>query len=497
MAVTVRFFLLLTILTVPTFAVVPCTAKQSRPVSSADAQEQARQLRVTNRPWRGDFDEIIERRLIRFLVPYSRTLYFSDKGRERGITADTVRDFERYINKKYAKQLSNRPITVIMIATTRDQLLPSLRQGLGDVAAGNLTVTEERLKLVDFVSPPDLRKVSEVVVGGPTSVPIGSTEELAGTTVHVRKSSSYYESLVALNARLVAQGKPPVQLVSVPEALEDEDMMEMLNTGLLQRMVVDDWMVKMWAPVLPHIKVSPVALRQDRSVGWALRQASPKLRGELEAFYTQFLKKQGIVAYRLKQYAARIKQIKDPTRDAEWKRFEQTLALFRKYGEQYGFDPLMLAAQGYQESQLDQSARSRAGAVGIMQLMPKTGAALKVGDITIAEPNVHAGAKYMDELMTKYFSKAHFSEEDRTLFAFASYNAGPRNIARLREEAQRRGLDANKWFNNVELVAAEKIGQETTTYVRNIYKYYAAYTLSLQAADRAGKARQEFDEKHR
>ena len=201
------------------------------------------------------------------------------------------------------------------------------------------------------------------------------------------------------------------------------------------------------------------------------------------------------MAYRLKQYAARIKQIKDPTRDKEWKRFEQTLALFRKYGEKYGFDPLMLAAQGYQESQLDQSARSHTGAVGIMQIMPKTGAALKVGDIKIAEPNVHAGAKYMDQLMTKYFSQAHFSEEDRTLFAFASYNAGPRNIARMREEAQRRGLDADKWFNNVEVVAAEKIGQETTTYVRNIYKYYAAYKLSLEAAERARRARQELEQK--
>jgi membrane-bound lytic murein transglycosylase MltF len=226
-----------------------------------------------------------------------------------------------------------------------------------------------------------------------------------------------------------------------------------------------------------------------------LRKESPKLRKVLDTFYTDFLKRQGVVAYRLKQYAARIKQIKDPTRDAEWKRFEQTLALFKTYGEKYGFDPLMLAAQGYQESQLNQSARSHVGAIGIMQIMPKTGMALKVGDITIAEANVHAGAKYMDQLMTKYFPQAHFSEEDRTLFAFASYNAGPGNIARIRKEAQRRGFDANKWFNNVEIVAAERLGQETTTYVRNIYKYYAAYRLSLEAAQRAREAREEVEHK--
>src|SRR5215831_11177089 len=374
MALTIPRSRLWATLTVLTFAVAPCSAKQPQPDSSASAQDQRGQLRVTSRPWRGDFDGMVERRVIRFLVPYTRTLYFSDKGRERGITADTVRDFERYINKKYAKRLRNRPITVIMIATPRDKLLPALGDGLGDVAAGNLTATEQRLKVVDFVSPLNLRKVSELVIGGPTSSPIHSVEQLAGTTVHVRRSSSYYESLIALNGDLRAQGKTPVQLILVPDTLEDEDMMEMLNAGLFERIVVDDWKVKLWAPVLPQIKVSEVAVREDRSVGWALRKASPKLRNELDAFSTDFLNKQGVVAYRLKQYAARIKQIKDPTRDTEWRRFEQTLALFRKYGAEYGFDPLMLAAQGYQESQLRQDAQSRVGAIGVMQLMPETGA---------------------------------------------------------------------------------------------------------------------------
>jgi membrane-bound lytic murein transglycosylase MltF len=137
--------------------------------------------------------------------------------------------------------------------------------------------------------------------------------------------------------------------------------------------------------------------------------------------------------------------------------------------ERYNFDPLMLAAQGYQESQLNQNAKSPVGAIGVMQVMPATGAELKVGDIKVTEPNIHAGAKYMDQLMTKYFSDANFSENDRSLFAFASYDAGPGNISKMRKEAAKRGLDPDRWFNNVEVVTAEKIGMETTTYVRNIY----------------------------
>jgi membrane-bound lytic murein transglycosylase MltF len=126
-----------------------------------------------------------------------------------------------------------------------------------------------------------------------------------------------------------------------------------------------------------------------------------------------------------------------------------------------------------------------------MQIMPATGAELKVGDIRVTEANIHAGAKYMDRLMTRYFADATFSEQNRTLFAFASYNAGPGNMAKMRRLAEQRGLDPNKWFKHVEVVTAERIGIETTTYVRNIYKYYAAYRLTLEVQAEQHKAREQ------
>jgi membrane-bound lytic murein transglycosylase MltF len=248
----------------------------------------------------------------------------------------------------------------------------------------------------------------------------------------------------------------------------------------------------MWAQILPKIKVNEQAvLREGGKIGWAIRKDSPKLEAEILEFYASYLKKQGVSAYRLKQHMKRIKQIKDPTGTAEWKRFEQTVALFEKYGKMYNFDPLMLAAQGYQESQLNQGAKSPVGAVGVMQVMPATGKELDVGDIRITEPNIHAGTKYMDQLMTKYFPDAKFAEVNRTLFAFASYNAGPGNISKMRKAAVKSGLDPDKWFNNVEIVTAQKIGIETTTYVRNIYKYYVAYKLMEETQEAARKAREQ------
>ena len=449
-----------------------------------------RQLSLDNKPWKGDFDQMLERRIIRVLVPYSRTLYFNDKGHERGITAENVRDFERYLNKKHAKELGKRPLTVYIIPATRDKLLPSLNDGLGDIAAGNLTVTEERLKAVDFAAPDDRKPVRELIVTGPKSPELKTLDDLSGKTVHVRPASSYAESLAMLNERFKAAGKAPVQVAALPDALEDEDALEMLNAGLLEIIVVDEWKGRMWAQVLPQIKMrEDLVLRTEGVIGWAIRKDSPQLEAAILDFYVNYGKKQGVIDYRMAQYHKRVKQIHNNANDAEQKRFQDTIALFRKYGQQYGFDPVMLAAQGFQESQLKQSAKSHVGAIGVMQIMPATGKELKVGDIKQIEPNIHGGAKYMDQLMTRYFPDAKFSENDRTLFAFASYNAGAGNISKMRKEAEKRGLDQDKWFNNVEVITAERIGMETTTYVRNIYKYYVAYKLTMEAQEAQRGAR--------
>ena len=462
-------------------ASTPPAASTPPPASTPAPSSQPRQLGTTNKAWKGDFDAMLQRRMIRVLVPYSRTLFFNDKGRERGITAELVRHWEQYINKKYAAKLGKRPLTVYLVATTRDKLIPQVAEGLGDIAAGNITVTEARLQTVDFVAPEDMRPINEIVVAGPKAPPIKTADDLAGTSVHVRRASSYYESLQALNERFTKEGKPPVKLVLLPDALEDEDAMEMANVGVLDILVVDDWKATIWAPLLPQLKVIPAAaVRSGGHTGWVLRKDSPKLAAELSDFYANFVKKQGVYTALRAQAAQRVKEFKNNTGDAELQRFQEVLALFRKYGQQYNFDPLMLAAQGYQESRLDQNAKSHVGAIGVMQIMPATGAQLKVGDITVTESNIHGGAKYMDQLMTKYFVDAKFSETNRALFAFASYNCGPGNVSRMRKLAVQRNLDPDKWFNNVEIVTSEKIGSETTTYVRNIYKYYVAYRLTLE-----------------
>jgi membrane-bound lytic murein transglycosylase MltF len=186
-----------------------------------------------------------------------------------------------------------------------------------------------------------------------------------------------------------------------------------------------------------------------------------------------------------KRYLQSTKFVKNATSDEERRKFQALLAFFRKYGDRYSFDYLMMAAQGYQESRLDQQAKSAVGAVGVMQLMPETGREQKVGDIRQIEPNIHAGVKYMRFIRDSFFEREPMTPLDKGLFTFAAYNAGPGRIRQLRQEAARRGLDPNVWFGNVERIASERIGRETVTYVSNIYKYYVAYRLLQE--DRARK----------
>jgi membrane-bound lytic murein transglycosylase MltF len=441
----------------------------------------------------GDFDTMLNRRIIRVGVPYSRTLFFNDKGRERGISADNFREFEGFVTRKYAKKLHNIPITVVFIPTVRDELIPSIVRGATDIAAGNLTVTEERLRQVDFFAPEDLTNVSEIVLTRKRDTLITNLEQLSGVTVSVRRSSSYFGSLQMLNKMFRDRGRTLIKLQVVSEYLEDEDLMEMLDAGIIKAIVVDDWKAKMWAQIFPNIVLNDGApVHRGGHIGWAFRKNSPLLTAEFKDYYYKIEKHNESLLYRFRSYNRQVRYLQDPTKSDNVKRYNEIIKLFEKFGKEYSFDPLMLAAMGFQESALNQKERSPVGAIGVMQVMPGTGTQMKVGDITITEPNIHAGTKYMYQIMSKNFKDAHFDEFNRSLFAFASYNAGPGKIDHLRKIAADRGLNPDVWINNVEIVASEKIGRETTTYVRNIIKYYYSYKLMLGMDEEERKQRDAF-----
>ena len=459
----------------------PGAAKLS---ASATREQLAIDPTTMQKPWTGDLDGMIERRIIRVLTVNSKTFYFHDKGTPRGTVVDFFRLFEEEFNKKLAteKKLKNKnlKVRVVFIPVRRDQLLPGLAAGKGDIAAANLTITPERQKLVDFTVA-GMSNVSEVVVSGPASPKIASLNDLSAKEFFVRKSSSYHDSLVALNKKFAAEQRPPVTLKEAPETLEDEDLLEMRNAGIIPLIVVDKHKADFWKQIFPKLAVHDgVAVRTGGSIAWAMRKNSPQLKTVLDGFANRNRVGTATGNQLLTRYLKNVKYVKNAASQAERKKFLALVQHFKKYGDKYGVDWVLMASQGYQESQLNHNARSRVGAIGVMQIMPATGKELKVGDIRKVEPNIHGGVKYMRFMIDQYYEKEPMTNLDKALFAFASYNAGPARVQQLRKEAAKRGLDPNVWFHNVEYIAAERIGQETVTYVSNIYKYNVAYRLLLE-----------------
>jgi membrane-bound lytic murein transglycosylase MltF len=445
--------------------------------------------RLVSERWTFDLDSMIKRRAIRVLVPSSRLLYYEERGRLRGVSSEIVAEFERTLNQKL--KTGPLPIECIMIPVPRDQLLSRLVDGLGDLAVGAIAVTPEREQRVDF-SEPVFRGVREIVVTGPGSPPLQKLEDLAGREVYVRASSSYAENLRRLNERWGNTGVKPVVLRSADENLEDEDILELVNTGAVPVTVVDSVDAAFYHKFLPKLTVrNDLEISSGGSFGWAMRKGTPRLKEEVNQFVREHRVGTAFGNIVTRRYYRENPWTRNPTAPEDQRRYDQVIGAFRKYGAEFDLDPLLLLAQGYQESGLDQSRRSHAGAVGVMQIKPSTAAGppINITGVDQLENNVRAGAKYLRFVIDRYYRDQPMTPLDKEIFAIASYNAGPARIAKLRRQAGSIGLDSNRWFQNVELVVSREIGRETVDYVGNIYKYYLTYNLLEQRRQARERAR--------
>ena len=466
----------------PAEGTAAASADHPLPMSASPYDALPQSVRVLlETPFTGDLDKMVERRLIRAGVVFNRTQYFIDRGTQRGIAYESLRLFEEQLNLRLKTGLLK--VDVVFVPLQHDQLFPALNAGKVDLVTAALTITPERENLAQF-STPTRTGVSEVVVTPSEAAPVLSPADLSGREVFVRKSSSYYESLTALNAELQKQGKEPAIIKEAPEALEDDDLLEMANANLLEATVVDDFVARLWLQVFPNIRVNEgAAVRTGGAIAVAVRKDNPRLLRAVNTWIREYGPRTTFGNILERTYLQRGDYVTRASDRAEREKFERVVALFRKYGEQYRLDYLLMAAQGYQESRLDHSARSRVGAIGLMQVMPATGKELGVGDIKGLEPNIHAGVKYIRFMMDQYYQDEPMDDLNKALMTFASYNAGPARIRQIRQEAARRGLNPNVWFGQVERIASERIGRETVQYVSNIFKYYITYRLSRERAE--------------
>ncbi len=416
---------------------------------------------------------------IRALVLYSRSGFFYVDGKPEGISYEALQYFEQFVNQKLR---SRQHIQVTFIPVRPDQLEPYLNEGIGDLIAYPLAMTPERAQQIAF-SVPIQTDVKQILVTGKDFGAVSSLQDLGGKKVFVNPVTTYYGNLEKVSDSLRKLGKPPILIQSADKNLLDEDLMEMVNAGILPATVTITERAKLWASVFHNITPHPdIVIANQEDLAWAVRKNNPKFKDLVNEFVKTHAAGTSFGNTLMRRYLESNQWITNPTNDEQIKKFNELANFFKTYSSQFGFDYLMVVAQGYQESQLNQAARSPGGAVGVMQVKPSTAAAppISIPDIETAENNIHAGVKLLNSIATEYFSDPKIDPMNRLLLTFAAYNAGPNRIAELRKRAPSQGLDPNVWFGNIELLVSQSVGQVTVQYVSNIYKYYIAYKLVVE-----------------
>ncbi len=437
----------------------------------------------------GDLDEMVKNRNIRALVLLSRIGFFYDNGLPKGVNYEALEEFQKFVNQKL--KTGKLDVKVTFLPLRPDQLEAALTQGVGDLIAYGIVVTPEREQRVAF-STPLQTDVTQIIVTGPNYGVVSNLADLGGKEVYANPLTTYYANLQKANETLQKEGKTPIVIKAADKNLMDDDLVQMVNAGLIPATVTTKVRADLWSKVLNNIQPHPdLVIASGGQLAWVMRKNNPQLKQMVDEFIASHAVGTSFGNTLLRRYLQNTKWVKNSTSGEEMKKFQTNLELFQKYAGEYDFDYLMIAAQGYQESLLDQSKKNKSGAVGIMQVIPKYAAAspISISNVGTADGNIHAGVKMLRNIDDTYFNDPKIDSLNKTLFVFASYNAGPNRIARLRKEATDMGLDPNVWFGNVELVAAKDIGQETVTYVANIYKYYVAYKLAVEQRQIREKAK--------
>ncbi|HET6521367.1 MAG TPA: transporter substrate-binding domain-containing protein [Geminicoccaceae bacterium] len=425
-----------------------------------------------------DLDALIARGAIRILVSYDRTNFFVVDGEQRGFEYDLLQQYRDYLQTRVKPR--SWPVDFVFLPVPLSRLLPALVEGRGDIAAAGLTITPEREELAAFTDP-YLSNVREVVVTSEAVEGLETLDDLSGRQVYVDGDTSFAEHLRELSAGLESRGLAPMQIVEADPKLVTEDILELVNAGVVGITVADDHVAHLWDEVLPDVVVrDDLAVHEGGRIAWAVRKENPDLLKSLNAAIADIARGTTVGNVLFKRYYENTEWLRNPVAPAEIDRLGDLRPLFEKYGGMYGFDWRFLAALAYQESRLDPQARSPTGAVGLMQVHPDTAADENVGirDVTGVENNIHAGAKYLAHLRDTHFGDPAIDPTDRVDFALAAYHLGPSRVTELRQQAEREGLDPNRWFSNVEQIAWRSKNRGTADYITNIHKYHVAYSLA-------------------
>jgi membrane-bound lytic murein transglycosylase MltF len=425
---------------------------------------------------------VLERRYLRVVTSKNSFDFFIHDGKRGGYQYELVKAFTRHLNRKYVKGRKEVPIQFDLLPVADDQLIPMLLAGRGDMIASRMTITPERQEQVLFSVP--YREVDELVVTHGLTGDHRFLHDLAGQRVSVRRSSSYYTSLQALNEQLESEGKERIHIDTVDEELGTEAILAMVAKRALDFSVADSIVAETAVAVWPELRIlTGMEVRKGGQLAWATTHAAQDLATEMNAFLPRYRHGSLLGNVAVQKYFepdhslhARI----DGERTAPLSPYDD---LLRLHAERYDFDWRLMAALAYQESRFNPLASNRSGAVGFFQIKPMTAREPYIGIPDVKGPenvenNIHAGIKYLAWIKQRYFdSIPEMSEDDRMRMAMAAYNAGPRTLINARNRAVKMGLDPMLWFRNVEIALLTMRKTEPVKYVSEINQRYVSYQM--------------------
>ncbi|MCO4795027.1 MAG: transporter substrate-binding domain-containing protein [Bacteriovoracaceae bacterium] len=424
----------------------------------------------------GGLKRILKDKYLRVLTTKNSFDYYIYQGKPKGIQYEMVREFVKHLNKKYSKGKKNLKIQFEMIPVDYDQMIPLLKKGKGDIIAAGMTINSKRQKKVNFTKP--YRMVDEVVVSRKEMV----NQKITGKTFHVRKSSSYFESIRKYNRSVKRKWR--VKTKSVSEELKTENILELVSLGKYDYTVADSYLAELAAKVFPGLhlhKHKPFGVKQG--IAWAVKKEDSKLLQELNTVLPKVRKGSLLGNVFSQKYFGDINTIKSTNFNLGTSHLSDYDKLFKKYAKMYNFDWRLVAALCFQESRFNQGIVNKWGAIGLFQVKQMTANEpyINIKKITghkNAENNIHAGVKYLDWIRNRYFSKfKKMSDKAKLRMTMAAYNAGPSRVKKAIRLAKKMGLDPNRWFRNVELAMLQMRKPEPVTYVSEINKRYVAYLL--------------------
>jgi len=446
-----------------------------------------------------DFEEetanvdMLKEGTLHVLMSNNLSSYYVLKGQPRG--------FEYEMLKLFCQE--NDFNLDVKIIKEFDYLLDSLESGMGDLAAGNITVTQSRKARVDFSPeifrtrmvlvqrlPENKKKLSRAQIKARM---VQDALELNGKTIYVNANSSFYERI----SNLIIENGLDINLQTVESGLGTDELIRMVAEQQIDYTVVDENVARIHLAFYDNIDIS-VPLSLSQSIAWAIPKGNEGLKNLLEKWVEERKNSSKFKAIYNKYFGSTSTlQSRENFIAISKGQISPYDELIKKHAARIEWDWLLVAALINKESKFNPDVVSPFGATGLMQLMPKTGARFGVSEELLTNPdlNIMAGTRFLMWL-DKFWESRIYDPEERVNFVLASYNAGQGHVLDAMKLADKFGLDSQKWFDNVEVMMRNKSQPqyyqdplvksgycnciETVTFVRVVKQYYENYKTHME-----------------